>query len=52
MKITVNTLKPRNPLVALARLRRAGSHQTGGRAMRQQASRLLQRELDHMKQPP
>lgn len=52
MKITVNTLKPRNPLVALARLRSAGSHRSGGRAMRQQGRRSLQRELDHMKQSP
>ncbi|CAN5884423.1 hypothetical protein BH11PSE8_BH11PSE8_18850 [soil metagenome] len=52
MKITVNTLKPRNPLVALARSRRAGSHRPAGRAMRQQDRRVLQRELDHMKQPP
>jgi hypothetical protein len=50
MKITVNTLKPRNPLVAHAHFRRAGSHQSGGRSMRQDAGRALKRELDQMKQ--
>jgi hypothetical protein len=50
MKITFNTFKPRNPLVAHAQFRRAGSHQPGGRAMRQQAGRSLKRELDQMKQ--
>lgn len=50
MKITVNTLKPRNPLVAPAHFRRAGSHQPGGRAMRRQGRRMLRRELDQMKQ--
>ena len=51
MKIAVNTtLKPRNPLVAHAQFRRAGSHQPGGRSMRQHAGRSLKRELDQMKQ--
>ena len=50
MKTIVNTLKPRNPLVAHAQFRRAGSHLPGGRAMRQQAGRSLKRELDQMKQ--
>jgi hypothetical protein len=50
MKITVNTRKPRNPLVAHAHFRRAGSHQNGGRSMRQEAGRSLKRELDQMKQ--
>ena len=52
MKITVNTRKPRNPLVAPAHFRRAGSHQNAGRSMRQQAGRALKRELDQMKQSP
>ena len=51
MKIIVNTtLKPRNPLVAHAQFRRAGSHQPGGRSQRQQAGRSLKRELDQMNQ--
>jgi hypothetical protein len=50
MKITVTTLKPRNPLVAPAHFRRAGSHQPGGGSIRQQAGRSLKRELDQMKQ--
>ena len=50
MKITVTNRKPRNPLVAPAHFRHAGSHQPGGRTMRRQGSRMLQRELDQMKQ--
>ena len=50
MKITTNALKPRNPLVAPAHFRRAGSHQPGGRAMRRQGGRALQRELNQLKQ--
>jgi hypothetical protein len=50
MKITVNTLKPRNPLVAPARLRRAGSHRSGVPVERQCADRSLRRELEQMKQ--
>ena len=48
--ITRNALKPRNPLVAHAQFRRAGSHQPGGRSMRQQAGRALKREVDRMQQ--
>ena len=51
MKITtIFCRKPRNPLVAPARFRRAGSHQPGGRSQRQDAGRSLKRELDQMKQ--
>ncbi|MES2993917.1 MAG: hypothetical protein V4844_21010 [Pseudomonadota bacterium] len=50
MKINVTPRKPRNPLIAHARFRRAGSHQPGGRSMRQQGGRSLKRELDQMKQ--
>lgn len=50
MTITFKTPKPRNPLVAHAQFRRAGSHHPGGRAMRQQADRSLKRELGQMKQ--
>ena len=52
MKITVTPLKPRNPLVAHARFRRAGNHQPGGRSQRQQAGRALKRELIQMKHSP
>jgi hypothetical protein len=50
MKITVKNLKPRNPLVVLARSRNAGCHRTTTRAMRQKGGRWLQREIDQMKQ--
>jgi hypothetical protein len=50
MKIIVKALKPRNPLVAAARLRRAGSHRPDGRAMRRLGSQSLRRDLDQLKQ--
>lgn len=52
MKITVKQPKPRNPLVAHAHMRRAGSHQPSARTQRQQAGRSLRRDLEHMKQSP
>lgn len=45
MKITVNTLKPRNPLVAAGLHRQAGAHRRGTGARRLMAKRELQREL-------
>lgn len=45
MKITVTALKPRNPLVAAALHRQAGSHRRGPGAQRQLTKRELQREL-------
>ena len=52
MKLTVRTLKPRNPLVALARRRRAGSHRPDAGSQRQQSNRALKREVDRMKPSP
>lgn len=52
MKITLNPVKPRNPLVAPAHFRRAGSHRSGSRFSRQEGQRTLQRELDRLKQSP
>ena len=48
MKITLTTPKPRNRWVALARFRRAGSHQPCGGALRQQANKTLKRALDQL----
>lgn len=51
MKMTItlsNTRKPRNPLVAAAHFRRAGSHRSRGGALRQQTGRTLRRELDQL----
>jgi len=50
-KITLAARKPRNPLVAPAHFRRAGSHQPGGRS-RQDAARALRRELDQLRPSP
>ncbi len=46
MKIAITARKPRNPLVAPAHFRRAGSHQPRGGALRQQGGRALRREVD------
>ena len=45
-QIKLSSRAPRNPLVAPAHFRRAGSHRPGGGALRQQAARVLRRELD------
>ena len=47
--IAIPAAKPRNPLVAASRFRRAGAHGAGGGAVRQQAQRHLQRELDRLR---
>lgn len=52
MKITVTSPKPRNPLVAAARFRRAGSHRSSQATLRQKAMRDLKRELHPMKPSP
>ena len=50
MKVTLpqRLLKPRNPLVAAARMRRAGSHRAGERSVRQDKTRAISRELNAM----
>jgi hypothetical protein len=52
MKTTLKHRPHRNPLVALARFRKAGSHRMLGGSQRQQAARALQREMERMKQSP
>jgi hypothetical protein len=52
MKISLKNRKPRNPLVAAARFRRAGSHRSSTGTLRRQGMRALQRELDQMKHSP
>jgi hypothetical protein len=48
MKISITTRKPRNPMVAPAHFRRAGTHQPRSGAPRQQSRRALRRELDQL----
>ncbi len=45
MKIQVTVRKPRNPLIATARARRAGAHERSATGLRFQAQRTLHREL-------
>jgi hypothetical protein len=46
--LTLHSRKPRNPLVAPALFRRAGSHGGDVRRARQQAERALRLELDRL----
>ena len=52
MKFTVQSIKPRNPLVAAAMRRVAGSHRMDERARRQRLDRALRRDLLEMKRIP
>lgn len=45
MKFTIAIAKPRNPLVAPARVRRAGRHDSSGKSQRQRHRHELRREL-------
>ena len=42
--LAAGTVKPRNPLVALARVRKAGSHSPDSRALRHRARQALRKE--------
>lgn len=47
-KFTLEVLKPRNPLVAPSRLRRAGAHGVSSGGQRQLAKHALRREINEM----
>ena len=51
MKFTLRHPKPRNPLVAAARMRRAGAHRRSGGAERQHARLALRLALVHERHP-
>jgi hypothetical protein len=50
-KSIVASSKPRNPLVAAARFRRAGSHRPEPGSQRQAGRRRLQREIAALERP-
>jgi hypothetical protein len=52
IQFTVTSRKPRNPMVAAAKFRCAGSHQMSAGAMRQCAHKSLRRELDQLERRP
>jgi hypothetical protein len=52
MKPIVKNPKPRNPFVAAALRRVAGSHRMGNSAQRQQAQQSLRQEVERMKHSP
>jgi hypothetical protein len=48
MKLTLKTLKPRNPFVAASLRRSAGAHRASAGSQRQQAERAVRQEVSHM----
>jgi hypothetical protein len=52
MKLTVKTLKPRNPFVAASLRRVAGAHRTSSGARRQLAERALRQEIHRLRPSP
>ncbi len=52
MKIAIAMPRPRNPLVAAAKFRRAGAHRRAAGCQRQHTVRALRRELNEMKHIP
>jgi hypothetical protein len=52
MKLNLIAPKPRNPFVAAAMRRVAGSHRPAKSAVRQQAQRELRQELDRSRHSP
>ena len=51
MKITVPSTKPRNPLVAAARMRQAGKHGPSRGGERQRQRHALRRQLQDLHPP-
>jgi hypothetical protein len=49
-RLILKSLKPRNPLVRLSHMRKAGAHQLGGGALRQKARQAMRLELEHLRQ--
>lgn len=49
MKISLKSLKPRNPMVAPSLTRRAGAHRSSTASQRQRAERALQGELARLR---
>jgi hypothetical protein len=52
MKLSLKTPKPRNPLAAPSRRRKAGSHRSSGGSSRLQARAALRREVERLRPSP
>jgi hypothetical protein len=52
MKLSIKTLKPRNPFVAASLQRKAGSHRPSQGALRQREQGALRREIERLKPSP
>lgn len=52
MKLSLDSIKPRNPFVAASLRRAAGAHRPGTGALRQQARRALREEMRQLKHSP
>jgi hypothetical protein len=50
-RFVIPVARPRNPLVAAARMRRAGSHGADAKALRRRAAHDLRRELAQLHPP-
>lgn len=50
MKMTLKTLKPRNPFVLAGLRRHAGAHRPGAGARRQQAERAVRQETRQLEE--
>ena len=51
IRFSVPATRPRNPLVAAARMRQAGAHRCDRKAERREAAHALQRELAQLHPP-
>ncbi len=51
-KLTLKSLKPRNPLVPASRKRLAGAHRRCGGALRQRAAQALRRDIHRLHETP
>ena len=52
MKLSLLNRKPRNPFVVAALRRVAGSHRSGGGALRQRAAQALRKEIERLRHSP
>lgn len=52
MKLSLSNLKPRNPFVVAGLRRAAGSHRSGGGALRQRATHALRKEVERLRHSP
>jgi hypothetical protein len=52
MKLTLKSIKPRNPFVVAGLRRSAGAHRSGSSAQRQEGQRALRQEIERLRPSP